>query len=80
MRRKFHGASRDHIYKMYGRLLKVREPVPKPSQTRTKHPSPKDWDLHRNEISRLYVDENLPLREVAQQMEKRFRFIATYAI
>jgi hypothetical protein len=65
---------------MYGRLLKVREPEPKLSQTRTKYPSQKNWDLHRTEISRLYVDENLPLREVAQQMEKRFRFTATYAI
>jgi hypothetical protein len=77
---KFYAASGDHTCKMYGRLLNVREPVTKRSQTRTKYPSQEDWDLHRNEIKRLYVEENLPLREVAQQMEKRFRFRATYAI
>ena len=65
---------------MYGRLHNVREPVTKPSQKRTKYPAQEDWDLHRNEIKRLYVDENLPLREVAREMEKRFRFRATYAI
>jgi len=65
---------------MYGRLLKVREPVKKASRGRTKYPSQDDWDRHRNEIKRLYVDKNLPLREVARQMEKRFRFRATYAI
>lgn len=77
---KFHVASGDHTCTMYGHLRNVREPVTKPSQKRTKYPPQEDWDLHRNEIRRLYVNENLPLREVAQQMEKRFRFRATYAI
>jgi len=64
---------------MYGRLLNVREPVKKTSRGRTKYPSQEDWDLHRPEIKRLWAEENLPLREVALQMEQRFRFRATYA-
>jgi Clr5 domain len=71
---------RPHFCKMYGRLRNVREPAKKTSRVRTKHPSQEDWNLHKNEIKRLYVDGNLTLREVAQQMEKRFSFRATYAI
>ena len=36
-----------------------------------------DWDRHRNLITRLYLDEDRPLKEVQQIMQSQFRFKAT---
>ncbi|ROW02542.1 hypothetical protein VMCG_06150 [Cytospora schulzeri] len=36
-----------------------------------------DWDRHMSTIKRLYMDENMTLREVMDIMEKQYNFFAT---
>ena len=36
-----------------------------------------EWDRHRDDIARLYLIENRPLRKVQQVMEAKFGFRAT---
>lgn len=37
-----------------------------------------DWAMHRTEIQRLYMDEELPLKEVMHTMKEKHSFHATY--
>ncbi|KAK3312268.1 hypothetical protein B0H66DRAFT_485643 [Apodospora peruviana] len=39
--------------------------------------SPEDWDNHRAEITRLYLDQDKTLREVKEHMEQAYNFVAT---
>lgn len=38
-----------------------------------------DWATHRAEIQRLYMDEELPLKEVIHTMKEKHSFHATYS-
>lgn len=38
-----------------------------------------DWAMHKTEIQRLYMDEELPLKEVMQIMNEKHNFRATYS-
>lgn len=38
-----------------------------------------DWAVHRTEIQRLYMDEELPLKEVMHTMKEKHSFHATYS-
>lgn len=38
-----------------------------------------DWAMHRTEIQRLYMDEELPLKEVIHTMKEKHSFNATYS-
>lgn len=37
-----------------------------------------DWGAHRIEITRLYMEEELPLKEVMHTMEEKHSFHASY--
>lgn len=37
-----------------------------------------DWAMHKTEIQRLYMDEELPLKEVMQTMKEKHNLNATY--
>jgi hypothetical protein len=41
-------------------------------------PSRHDWDIHREEFTQLYQDEDRPLKEVMEIMKDRHHFRATY--
>ncbi|OHW94350.1 n1-acetylpolyamine oxidase [Colletotrichum incanum] len=47
-----------------------RPPVPRPESQR-------DWDTKKETIRRLYLDENLPLRDIIDIMSKVHSFSAT---
>jgi hypothetical protein len=36
-----------------------------------------EWEAQRSEIRRLYADENIPLKDVAQIMKTKYSFVAT---
>lgn len=38
-----------------------------------------EWAMHRTEIQRLYMDEELPLKEVMHTMKEKHSFHATYS-
>lgn len=38
-----------------------------------------DWAMHKTEIQRLYMDEELSLKEVMQIMNEKHDFRATYS-
>jgi hypothetical protein len=40
-------------------------------------PAPEEWESHREEIARLYVEERRKLREVMALMDERHSFRAT---
>lgn len=39
-----------------------------------------EWDSHRTVITRLYSEQDLPLREVQRIMESQYKFKATYVL
>ena len=41
------------------------------------HPKKTDWVQYREVIERLYVEEELPLKDVMMEMERRYKFYAT---
>lgn len=51
--------------------LPVRSPVPAPPQRG-------DWERYKQRIAHLYLEENKPLREVADIMRIEHDFTATY--
>jgi hypothetical protein len=65
---------------MYGRLLTTTQRPTKGRGTRKALPSPKAWDQHRDEIVRLYIDENMRLEDVTRKMAEDHNFIATYGM
>lgn len=38
-----------------------------------------DWAMHKNEIQRLYMEEELPLKEVMETMKEKHSLHATYS-
>ena len=65
---------------MYGRLLTTTQRPTKGRGTRKALPSPKAWDQHRDEIVRLYIDQNMRLEDVTRKMAEDHNFIATYGV
>lgn len=65
---------------MYGRLLTTTQRSTKGRGTRKALPSPKAWDQHRDEIVRLYIDENMRLEDVTRKMAEDHNFVATYGM
>ena len=63
---------------MYGRLLTTTQGPTKGRGTRKALPSQKAWDQHRDEIVRLYIDQNMRLEDVTRKMAEDHNFIATY--
>ncbi|KAM7218481.1 hypothetical protein V8F06_006085 [Rhypophila decipiens] len=49
----------------------------RPFTTQSTYASPENWDLHRAEITTLYLDQDKTLREVREYMEKTHGFFAT---
>jgi hypothetical protein len=45
--------------------------------TRKLYATREDWDIHRAEITRLYLDENRDWKEVKDAMERKYAFFAT---
>ena len=45
--------------------------------TTTAGPSAQEWESHRGTITRLYLEEDLPLPEVSVIMEHQYKFKAT---
>jgi hypothetical protein len=41
-----------------------------PSRARRKRISDDEWDAHKGEIRRMYLDNNLPLKRVRDELEK----------
>lgn len=39
--------------------------------------SPGEWDLHRNEVKRLYLMEKKTLKQLMEEMYKKYGFVAT---
>lgn len=48
-------------------------PIPAPPQRG-------DWERHKQRIAQLYLEENKPLREVADVMRIEHDFTATYVV
>jgi hypothetical protein len=44
---------------------------------RTRWAGPEDWDAQHNNIKKLYWDQNLPLKEVVEIMQREHHFYAT---
>ena len=53
----------------------MESPLPCPP----KWASPDDWSNYRGVITRLYFEEDKPLKTVMETMEQEFGFFATYA-
>ena len=65
---------------MYGRLLTPTQGPTKGRGTRKALPSQKAWDQHRDEIVRLYIDQNMRLEDVTRKMAEDHNFVATYGL
>jgi hypothetical protein len=65
---------------MYGRLSTTTQGPTKGRGTRKALPSQKAWDQHRDEIVRLYIDQNMRLEDVTRKMAEDHNFIATYGL
>lgn len=65
---------------MYGRLLTTTQGPTKGRGTRKALPSQRAWDQHRDEIVRLYIDQNMRLEDVTRKMAEDHNFIATYGM
>lgn len=50
----------------------------RPFTTQASYASPENWDMHRAEITTLYLDQDKTLREVKDHMEKTHGFFATW--
>lgn len=50
----------------------------RPFTTQASYASPENWDMHRAEITALYLDQDKTLREVKDHMEKTHGFFATW--
>jgi hypothetical protein len=65
---------------MYGRLLTTTQGPTKGRGTKKALPSQKAWDQHKDEIVRLYIDQNMRLEDVTRKMAEDHNFIATYGL